>query len=98
MADNYYGARYRQNIANAVQEMIYGPQLLGSISYGPYQTITFTDYDNYKVTIQARPGARASDGSNENFHLYSIPVSVSGMYFGGISVTVHLTFAWFVTK
>jgi hypothetical protein len=25
MADNYYGARYRQNIANAVQEMIYGP-------------------------------------------------------------------------
>jgi hypothetical protein len=46
MADNYYGAGYRQNIANAVEEMIYGPRLLGSISYGPYQTVTFTDYDN----------------------------------------------------
>jgi hypothetical protein len=43
MADNYYGAGYRQNIANAVEEMIYGPRLLRSISYGPYQTVTFTE-------------------------------------------------------
>jgi hypothetical protein len=36
MAENY-GARYRQNIANAVHEMIYGPQLL---NYGDRITVT----------------------------------------------------------
>lgn len=43
----------------------------GSISYGPYGTMTFTDGQNYRVTISATADFRAFDQSNSDFHNYT---------------------------
>ena len=51
----------------------------GSISYGPYGTMTFTDGQNYRVTIPTPQGAHASGPGNENFHLYTKDAVVAGM-------------------
>jgi hypothetical protein len=51
----------------------------GSISYGPYGTMTFTDGQNYRVTIPAIDGSRASDPSNPDFHNYTKSVVIDDM-------------------
>ena len=51
----------------------------GSISYGPYGTLTFTDGQNYRVTIPTPAGANSANPTSNYFHLYRKDVVVNDM-------------------